>query len=100
MALVTAYLGLGSNLGARLDNLQQACSLVRMQEGVLTPVRSSPVYETAPWGVTDQPDFLNCALEIGTSLDFAGARISASMGQADRDRNWAGVEPAVRPEED
>ena len=71
MALVTAYLGLGSNLGERLNNLQQACGLVRVQEGVLTPVRSSPVYETAPWGVTDQPDFLNCVLEIRTSLEPA-----------------------------
>ena len=89
MALVTAYLGLGSNLGDRLANLQQAVDLVRLPGQDLTALRSSPVYETAPWGVTDQPDFLNCVLEIGTTLDPAALlqwvkRIEASMG-----REWS-----------
>lgn len=50
----TAVLSLGSNLGERITYL-------RMVVADLGPalVASSPVYETAPWGVTDQPDFLN-----------------------------------------
>lgn len=49
-----AVLSLGSNLGGRLDYLQLA---VDGLDGVLRA--TSSVYETAPWGVTDQPDFLN-----------------------------------------
>lgn len=52
-----AVLSLGSNLGDRLAHLRLAV------EGFGDAVRAvSPVYETAPWGVTDQPDFLNAVL--------------------------------------
>lgn len=49
-----AVLSLGSNLGDRLDYLRLAVDGLR---DVLVAV--SGVYETKPWGVTDQPDFLN-----------------------------------------
>lgn len=52
-----AVLSLGSNLGDRLGYLQLA---VDGLADVLCAV--SPVYETAPWGVTDQDDFLNAVL--------------------------------------
>lgn len=64
---VTAYLGLGSNLGDRMASLNEAASRLRTP-GVLTVVRTSSIYETAPWGYTSQPDFLNCVLEIETRL--------------------------------
>lgn len=54
-----AVLSIGSNLGDRLGHLRSA---VRGLAGVL--VAASPVYETAPWGVTDQPDFLNAVLLV------------------------------------
>lgn len=57
------YLGLGSNLGDRSANLAQARSNLTPEFKV---TRASPVYETAPWGVGDQPDYLNQVLE-GTS---------------------------------
>ena len=64
---VTAYLGLGSNLGDRIASLREA--IVRLSDTeALTLVATSSVYETAPWGYTDQPDFLNCAVEIETRL--------------------------------
>ena len=50
------YLSLGTNLGDRRANLRQAIALLRVEMEV-TAV--SPLYQTAPWGVTDQPDFLN-----------------------------------------
>jgi 2-amino-4-hydroxy-6-hydroxymethyldihydropteridine diphosphokinase len=59
------YLALGSNLGDRLTNLQRAVSLLQRRVRVL---KVSDVYETEPWGVTDQPRFLNCALEGETTL--------------------------------
>ncbi|WP_018683835.1 2-amino-4-hydroxy-6-hydroxymethyldihydropteridine diphosphokinase [Actinokineospora enzanensis] len=54
-----AVLSIGSNLGDRLANLRIA---VTGLADVLVAV--SPVYETAAWGVTDQPDFLNAVLVV------------------------------------
>ena len=67
MGRVTAYLGLGSNLDQREVNLDRAVRLLASAPGVEV-VRCSSLYKTAPWGVTDQPSFLNCVLEIRTSL--------------------------------
>lgn len=61
----TIYLGLGTNLGDRAANLQAAIS--RLAEN-LTVTAVSPIYETAPWGITDQPDFLNMCLSVETDL--------------------------------
>lgn len=56
------YLLLGSNLGDRIAQFQQALRLLQ-QEGL--EIRAiSPVYETTPWGHTDQPDFLNAVIEV------------------------------------
>ena len=57
-----AVLSLGSNLGDRLGFLQLA---VDGFADVL--VAASPVFETEPWGVTDQPDFLNAVLVVQSS---------------------------------
>jgi 2-amino-4-hydroxy-6-hydroxymethyldihydropteridine diphosphokinase len=60
------YLGLGSNVGDRLANLRAAVE--RLSRSVEILSRSS-VYETEPQGeVLDQPDFLNAAVAIETSL--------------------------------
>jgi len=63
----TAYLLIGGNLGNRKENLSKAVSLINEQCGPLTG--SSSIYETEAWGNTDQPSFLNQALEISTSLN-------------------------------
>lgn len=65
---VTAYLGLGSNLGDKRDNLNRATELLRCTTGI-TVKHTSPFYETSPVGYIDQPDFLNAAVEINTVLD-------------------------------
>ena len=59
VAMATILLALGSNLGDRAENLARARGLLADS---LTLLDSSPIYETEPWGVTDQPDFLNQAL--------------------------------------
>ncbi len=51
------YLGLGSNQGDRYRQLLVALELL---ESLLGEVVHSPVYESPPWGVVDQPSFLNC----------------------------------------
>lgn len=59
------YLALGSNLGDRMANLRAAAAAL---SPALTVRRVSPVYQTSPWGVTDQPDFLNQVIEVETRL--------------------------------
>jgi 2-amino-4-hydroxy-6-hydroxymethyldihydropteridine diphosphokinase len=61
-----AYIGVGSNLGDRAFNCKQAIGLLR-QKGT-TVSKESSLYETKPWGVRDQPLFLNMAIEIETDL--------------------------------
>ena len=60
--MTVAYLGLGSNLGVRARNLSSARRRLR-QKGVRI-VRQSRVIETEPWGVADQPRFLNQVVEV------------------------------------
>lgn len=61
--MTTGYLSLGSNMGNRLNHLAGAVRLLPAVTAV------SGVYETAPQGKTDQPDFLNIAVQVRTELD-------------------------------
>jgi 2-amino-4-hydroxy-6-hydroxymethyldihydropteridine diphosphokinase len=61
------YIGLGSNLGDRGQLLQQAVQLLKETDGVAVTA-ISPVYETPPWGKTDQPPFLNAVAAVETAL--------------------------------
>jgi 2-amino-4-hydroxy-6-hydroxymethyldihydropteridine diphosphokinase len=61
-----AYLLIGGNLGDRKENLEKARELIVLHCGNI--VKTSSIYETAAWGKTDQPSFLNQALEINTTL--------------------------------
>ncbi len=65
---VVAYLGLGSNVGDRTAALAAALRLLDGAAGVELAVCSS-VYETEPWGVTEQPAFLNLAAGVRTTLE-------------------------------
>lgn len=65
-----AYLGLGSNLGSRRDNLAAAVAALAAAEQVAV-VEHSAVYETEPWGYREQPAFLNCAVGLDTLLSPA-----------------------------
>ncbi|MEJ8802103.1 2-amino-4-hydroxy-6-hydroxymethyldihydropteridine diphosphokinase [Pontibacter sp. H249] len=60
------YLLLGGNLGNRTLYLQQARESINHRVGIIA--QSSKVYETAAWGKTDQPTFLNQVLEVETIL--------------------------------
>jgi 2-amino-4-hydroxy-6-hydroxymethyldihydropteridine diphosphokinase len=63
----TAYLLIGGNLGTREENLQMAIELITNHTGPV--INQSSLYETAAWGNTNQPAFLNQALKIETSLN-------------------------------
>mgnify|MGYP001175862135 CR=1 FL=1 len=64
---IETYLGMGSNLGDRLENIRQGLHLLSQARGLTVEISSS-IYETKPWGYTDQPRFLNCAIKCSTNL--------------------------------
>ena len=87
---VTAFLGLGSNMGDRLENLRRVQEALEATDG-LKVVRSSRVYETAPVG-PPQPDYLNAVVEVETTLgprDLLDAclEVERAMGRV-RDQRW------------
>jgi 2-amino-4-hydroxy-6-hydroxymethyldihydropteridine diphosphokinase len=59
------FLGVGTNLGDRKANLSAAQTAV---SSFAIIQKTSRVYETAPWGLVDQPDFLNQVWEATTTL--------------------------------
>ncbi len=65
MSPFPVYLALGTNLGDRQANLRAAVS--SLPPAVVVQAKS-PVYETPPWGLADQPDFLNMVLLGETRL--------------------------------
>ncbi len=62
----TAYLLLGSNLGNRHSYLEQAKELIGKYCGTI--IQQSSIYETAAWGVTDQPSFYNQVIVLRITL--------------------------------
>ena len=62
-----AYLSLGSNLGDRKRQLQEAVRLLRANPAI-SNVKISSIYETAPVGYLDQGAFLNLAVRLETDL--------------------------------
>lgn len=61
------FLSLGSNIGDRLSNIQQAVSALSMNKSI-TIVKTSSFYETEPWGYKNQNWFINAAAAIDTKL--------------------------------
>ncbi|MBL7574244.1 2-amino-4-hydroxy-6-hydroxymethyldihydropteridine diphosphokinase [Staphylococcus saccharolyticus] len=66
--MVKAYLGLGSNIGEREIQLQEAIKILDSFKGVEV-TQISDIYETEPVGYTEQPLFLNLCVEIETNLN-------------------------------
>jgi 2-amino-4-hydroxy-6-hydroxymethyldihydropteridine diphosphokinase len=84
------YLGLGSNLGDREQSLCSALEAIQTLAGCGL-IRCSSIYETAAWGKTDQPDFLNVVAEIETTLTARSLldalhRIERRLGRERRGR--------------
>jgi 2-amino-4-hydroxy-6-hydroxymethyldihydropteridine diphosphokinase len=87
----TSYLGLGSNLGDRLDTLQRAVELLDA-EPAIGLIRCSRVWETDPVGGPPQPDFLNVVVRAEVGLEprellATCQRVEAALGRV-RDVRW------------
>ncbi|HNW94746.1 MAG TPA: 2-amino-4-hydroxy-6-hydroxymethyldihydropteridine diphosphokinase [Anaerolineaceae bacterium] len=63
--MAVVFLGLGTNLGSRAENLSAAREQLAAQMRLL---RASSVYETEPWGFREQPAFLNQVVQAETDL--------------------------------
>ena len=82
--MVEVLLGLGGNLGDPAATIEAA--LTRLDGGSVRILRRSGFYRTAPWGVPDQPDFVNLCAAAETALPpqallaliHASRRISAA----------------------
>jgi 2-amino-4-hydroxy-6-hydroxymethyldihydropteridine diphosphokinase len=88
------YLIMGTNLGDRPANLQQA--IVEIEQNIGKILDCSSVYETEPWGVSDQPSFYNQVLKVATSLDplqllTATLAIENEMGRVRTERYGARI---------
>ena len=66
--MVKAYLGLGSNIGNRELQLNEAIKILHANQGIQV-TQVSHIYETEPVGYTNQPKFLNLCIEIETELN-------------------------------
>jgi len=89
--MIRAIIQLGSNMGERSVYLDNAKLRVHLLAGNV--IKSSSVYETAPWGNKDQPPFLNQVLVVETNLEPAlflstMLAIEASLGRT-RNEKWA-----------
>jgi len=85
------FLGLGSNLGNKKANLDRAITTINRHYDIKV-VATSSVIETEPWGMTEQPEFLNMAIEIETELNPKSLlneimRIEDDLGRV-RDIKW------------
>jgi 2-amino-4-hydroxy-6-hydroxymethyldihydropteridine diphosphokinase len=81
------FLGIGTNLGDRERNVEMA--IEKIEEHIGRILQSSSVYETPPWGLEAENDFLNMVVSVETSLTPSEiikkiASIELTMG---RDRN-------------
>ncbi|MGN7786761.1 2-amino-4-hydroxy-6-hydroxymethyldihydropteridine diphosphokinase [Niabella sp. 22666] len=88
------YLIMGTNLGNRKANLQRA--IVEIEQHIGPILNASSVYETEPWGVTDQPGFYNQVLKVATSLNpqqllTATLAIENEMGRIRAERYGARI---------
>ncbi len=88
MGVTPIYIGLGSNLGDRFLRIKEA---VNALTSCFEHIRVSPLYETAPMYVTDQPAFLNGMLSAATDLGPLEVlrvlkRIEADVGRLPRER--------------
>ena len=61
------YLQLGSNIGDRLDNLDQSIKIITERIGNV--LEKSSVYESTPWGVENQRNFLNQVIFLKSNFD-------------------------------
>lgn len=88
------FLITGGNIGNRKKNLQRAAESIQQQIGTI--IKSSKIYETAAWGITDQPSFYNQVLIVQTNYSASKVMeeilaIEENMGRVRTMKNAARI---------
>jgi 2-amino-4-hydroxy-6-hydroxymethyldihydropteridine diphosphokinase len=88
-----SYVGVGANLGPREVTILRAVDLLAAEEGIEV-LELSQLRETEPFGVDDQPQFLNGALALETSLGARELldvllRVERELGRSREGGRWA-----------
>ena len=83
--MAVAFVGVGTNMGNRLLNINNAIDSLKLLPNTSIETVSN-IYETEPWGLKEQPNFLNGVIKLSTSLSpnaLLGALlgIEAAMGR-------------------
>ncbi len=86
------YLGIGTNLGDRKNNLNEALALI--EEHIGSIVKSSTIYETEPWGFQSRDYFLNMVMKVETKLRPSGLlgrilMVEANMGRLRDEKGYS-----------
>lgn len=90
--MITAYIGLGSNLGNPEEQIRDAVKQIeKIDDCALTAISS--LYFSKPMGPQDQPDYMNAVAEVQTELSAiklldALQRIENSAGRVRKDNRW------------
>jgi len=84
------FISLGSNLGDRAENLKKALHAIELHVGTI--IKRSSVYETKPWGKSNQPDFFNQVILVHSDMSPKNCLLSLSaieeqMGRK-REEQW------------
>lgn len=86
-----AFVGIGTNMGDRLLNINSAIESLKLLPNTSVE-KVSNIYETEPWGLKEQPNFLNGVIKLNTELSpnaLLGALlgIEAAMGRVREIKN-------------
>ena len=86
-----ALLGIGTNIGDKLKNIEDALASLSLVPDI-NVIRCSSVYDTAPWGYTEQDNFYNVVCEVETALTPSALLgvclgIEAAMGRVRQFKN-------------
>ena len=96
------YLGLGSNLGDKEENIRQAITLINKQIG--TVVRQSAFFYSDPWGFESENKFVNAAILVSTHLTpyqllKATQRIERQLGKTEAHATERKPQTSARPKD-
>lgn len=89
--MAVAFVGIGTNMGDRLLNINNAVDALKLLPNTSVEAISN-IYETEPWGLKEQPNFLNGVIKLNTLLSpnaLLGALlgIEAAMGRVREIKN-------------
>ena len=90
------YIGAGASVGDRLSNLRRGLETLDATPGARI-MRTSPIYETDPWGYTDQSPFLNCAALFECALGPKQLLVRLKVIEAEMGRDIAAARWGPRP---